>query len=72
MPKQHNKKTITIKSQGNVSALESRQSSTVVPEYSSIFEAQEKEFKAALTNMTKVLKEHMNKSLKEVYESTNH
>lgn len=55
-----------------MSALESRYSNTVVTKYSSIFEAQEKEFKAAFTNMTKVLKEHMNKSLKEIYESTNH
>ena len=51
-----------------MSPLEANNSATAGPENCSIAEAQEKGLKTAFMNMIKVLKEEMNKPLKEIYE----
>jgi hypothetical protein len=70
MPKHQHKNTITSR------ATCLHQSSDIllqqnIIEYSNIAEAQEKDLKMNYKQMTEVLKEEMNKSLKEIQETTN-
>jgi hypothetical protein len=64
-------KNIINNTQGNISPLEPRYRTTAGPEYSNIHEAQEIDLKNTFMNIREMLKEEMNKPLKEILENTN-
>ena len=64
------KNTVNTK-QDNMSPLKPNSTTTVGPEKCSMAEKQDKDFKIAFMNMLKLLREEMNKLIKEIYENTN-
>jgi hypothetical protein len=70
-PRCLNTSTKSIKNLDNMSSPEPSNLTTAGPEKGKMAEGQDKNFKIAVMNMIKVPREDVNKSLTEVYETTN-